>query len=139
MLSNYIYNHRVEVIQSVYLLIQSVYLFTLTCSLFQRHPDGVATVAFPDPESADVVVTAINNRVFYGRTIAAHTWDGKTKYEIKESEEEEKKRLAEWTKFLGEEETEAAKKPRLDESVKNNSEEEDVVASNEETKDTKTI
>ena len=47
--------------------------------------------------------------MFYGRTITAATWDGKTKYDIKETAEEEAKRLAEWAKFLGEEEEMANK------------------------------
>ena len=33
----------------------------------------------------------------------ASTWDGKTKYKVNETEEEEKERLAKWDKFLTEE------------------------------------
>ena len=34
------------------------------------------------------------------RTLSAETWDGKTKYKINETEEEEAERLANWDKFL---------------------------------------
>ena len=36
------------------------------------------------------------------RTLNAATWDGKTKYKVNETEEEEKERLANWDKFLQE-------------------------------------
>ena len=34
------------------------------------------------------------------RILSAATWDGKTKYKVNETEEEEKERLANWDKFL---------------------------------------
>jgi len=36
-----------------------------------------------------------------------YTWDGKTKYKITETEEEERERLANWEKFLKAEEGDA--------------------------------
>ena len=37
------------------------------------------------------------------RVLSAAAWDGKTKYKINETEEEEKERLANWEKFLQDE------------------------------------
>ena len=48
-----------------------------------------------------------NNKI----PMKAYTWDGKTKYKINETEEEEKERLANWDKFLAEE---AAEKDQED-------------------------
>ena len=37
------------------------------------------------------------------RVLSAAAWDGKTKYKVNETEEEEKERLANWEKFLQDE------------------------------------
>ena len=37
------------------------------------------------------------------RALSAAAWDGKTKYKVNETEEEEKERLANWEKFLQDE------------------------------------
>ena len=42
-------------------------------------------------------ITGYDRLSFY-----AATWDGKTKYKVNETEEEEKERLANWDKFLQE-------------------------------------
>ena len=34
------------------------------------------------------------------RVLSAATWDGKTKYKVNETEDEEKERLANWDKYL---------------------------------------
>ena len=39
---------------------------------------------------------------FNGRIMKAQTWDGKTKYRVEETEEEERARLEEWAKYLDE-------------------------------------
>ena len=36
------------------------------------------------------------------KIMKAYTWDGKTKYKVNETEEEEKERLAKWDQFLAE-------------------------------------
>ena len=41
----------------------------------------------------------------------ASTWDGKTKYKVNETDEEEKERLAKWDKFLTDEIEKESEKP----------------------------
>ena len=50
---------------------------------------------------ADTCCEYLNNRVWKnGRIITCVTWDGDTKYDYEESEEERQKRIDEWHKFL---------------------------------------
>lgn len=48
----------------------------------QRHPDGVASVAFKEPEEADACIQSFNGRWFGGRQISAQLWDGTTDYQV---------------------------------------------------------
>ena len=57
-------------------------------------------MTFKEPEEADVCLEALNGRWFGGRQLSATVWDGKTKYDIKESEQETEARLKKWEKFL---------------------------------------
>lgn len=45
-------------------------------------------------------IQALNGRFYGGRTITAETYDGVTKYEVEETEEELKKRLDDWERFI---------------------------------------
>ena len=45
----------------------------------------------------------MNGRFFAGRQLSAENWDGRTKYKIKETEEEAERRIEEWTKYLDDE------------------------------------
>ena len=71
---------------------------------------------FSSPVEADTAVANLAGRLFFnGRIMKAQTWDGKTKYRVEETEEEERERLAKWDKFLegqgeGEEEGEGESK-----------------------------
>lgn len=69
-------------------------------AIYDRNPSGVITVTFREPEEADDCITALNGRWFAQKRITAETWDGKTKYEVIESEEERQKRLSKWTDYL---------------------------------------
>lgn len=69
-------------------------------AIYDRNPSGVITVTFREPEEADECITALNGRWFAQKRITAETWDGKTKYEVIESEEERQKRLNKWTDYL---------------------------------------
>jgi len=66
----------------------------------QRHPDGVVMVTFSAPEEADSCVVAVNGRWFAGCQLEATIWDGRTKYQVKETQEEMEKRLSSWHSFL---------------------------------------
>lgn len=48
----------------------------------QRHPDGVASVAFKEPEEADACIQSFNGRWFGGRQLSAQLWDGTTDYQV---------------------------------------------------------
>ena len=48
----------------------------------------------------------------------AATWDGKTKYKVNETEEEEKERLGKWDKFLTDEIEKESEKPADDANKK---------------------
>uniref|UniRef100_A0A1A8FXQ3 17S U2 SnRNP complex component HTATSF1 n=1 Tax=Nothobranchius korthausae TaxID=1143690 RepID=A0A1A8FXQ3_9TELE len=68
--------------------------------LFDRHPDGVASVAFKEPEEADACVLSFNGRWFGGRQLAAELWDGTTDYQVEETSREREERLKGWSTFL---------------------------------------
>ncbi|XP_012860525.3 HIV Tat-specific factor 1 homolog [Echinops telfairi] len=70
--------------------------------LFDRHPDGVASVSFKDPEEADNCIQTFNGRWFGGRKITAETWDGTTDYQVEETTREREERLKGWEAFLNE-------------------------------------
>ncbi|XP_030648453.1 17S U2 SnRNP complex component HTATSF1 [Chanos chanos] len=71
--------------------------------IFDRHPDGVASVAFKEPEEADMCQVALNGRWFGGRKLSAELWDGATDYQIEETAREREERLKGWSAFLGDE------------------------------------
>ncbi|XP_043565015.1 HIV Tat-specific factor 1 [Chiloscyllium plagiosum] len=68
--------------------------------LFDRHPGGIASVAFKEPEQADQCILMLNGRWFGGRQITAETWDGVVDYQIEETVKEREYRLKTWESFL---------------------------------------
>ena len=76
--------------------------FQFIFSLIKEHnPEGVATISFKDIDMADTCCEYLNNRVWKnGRVITCVTWDGDTKYDNEETEEERQKRIVDWHKFL---------------------------------------
>ncbi|XP_063751059.1 LOW QUALITY PROTEIN: HIV Tat-specific factor 1 [Eleginops maclovinus] len=70
--------------------------------LFDRHPDGVASVAFKEPEQADACIESFNGRWFGGRQLVALLWDGTTDYQVEETSREREERLKGWSTFLEE-------------------------------------
>ncbi|KAG8008050.1 HIV Tat-specific factor 1-like protein [Nibea albiflora] len=68
--------------------------------LFDRHPDGVASVAFKEPEQADACIQSFNDRWFGGRQLSAQLWDGSTDYQVEETTREREERLKTWSTFL---------------------------------------
>jgi hypothetical protein len=71
-------------------------------TVYDRHPEGVVTITFRQPEEADLCIAAVNRRWFAGQILDAANWDGKTKYLIKETQEEMEKRISQWHNFLEE-------------------------------------
>ena len=49
----------------------------------QRHPDGVASVAFGELEAADQCATKMNGRWFGGNQLEVFKWDGFTNYQVR--------------------------------------------------------
>ena len=45
-------------------------------------------------------VQEMNGRWFAGRRLVAQKWDGVTKYDVEETEEEKEKRLKQWEQYL---------------------------------------
>ncbi|KAM5290096.1 17S U2 SnRNP complex component HTATSF1 isoform 1-T2 [Glossophaga mutica] len=68
--------------------------------LFDRHPDGVASVSFRNPEEADLCIQTLDGRWFGGRQITAQAWDGTTDYQVEETTREREERLKGWEAFL---------------------------------------
>ncbi|CAH6780317.1 HIV Tat-specific factor 1 [Phodopus roborovskii] len=68
--------------------------------LFDRHPDGVASVSFREPEEADYCIQTLDGRWFGGRQITAEPWDGTTDYQVEETSREREERLRGWESFL---------------------------------------
>ncbi|XP_035480708.2 HIV Tat-specific factor 1 [Scophthalmus maximus] len=68
--------------------------------LFDRHPDGVASVSFKEPEQADACILSFNGRWFGGRQLSAQLWDGTTDYQVEETSREREERLKGWSTFL---------------------------------------
>ncbi|XP_056141237.1 HIV Tat-specific factor 1 [Lampris incognitus] len=70
--------------------------------IFDRHPDGVASVAFKEPDHADACLLALDGRWFGGRKLSAQLWDGTTDYQVEETTREREERLKGWSNFLEE-------------------------------------
>ena len=60
----------------------------------------MALISFREPEEADKCKEALNGRWFAQRQLVAETWDGKTKYEVEETEEDRAARLKKWGEYL---------------------------------------
>ena len=71
--------------------------------IYDKNPAGVAQVFFSSAEEADLAIASMNGRLFFNnRLMTVETWDGKTKYSVKETAEQEAERLQNWDKFLAE-------------------------------------
>lgn len=68
--------------------------------LHDRHPEGVVQVYFKEFESADKCIESLNGRWYAARKIEAERWDGRTKYAVKESDEERQLRDKKWQEYL---------------------------------------
>ncbi|XP_050977823.1 HIV Tat-specific factor 1 [Labeo rohita] len=91
--------------------------------IFDRHPDGVASVAFKEPEEADMCQTALNGRWFGGRKLSAQLWDGVTDYQVEETSREREERLKSWSSFLGGESASAEAKAKAAEQQNSSTQE----------------
>lgn len=84
--------------------------------LFDRHPDGVASVAFKEADQADACIQSFNGRWFGGRQLSALPWDGTTDFQVEETAREREERLKGWSSFLedgkGQTDGNAAKPPQ---------------------------
>ncbi|KAM3910822.1 17S U2 SnRNP complex component HTATSF1 [Leptodactylus fuscus] len=76
--------------------------------IFDRHPDGVASVSFKEADEGDACILALNGRWFGGRQLVVQTWDGVTDYQIEETSREREERLKGWDNFLQTDEQKAS-------------------------------
>lgn len=65
-----------------FMLLASVNSWYVVVFVLQRHPDGVASVAFKEPEQADACIESFNGRWFGGRQLSVQLWDGTTDYQV---------------------------------------------------------
>lgn len=72
----------------------------------EKNSDGIVEVVFKDADQADKCVELMNGRNYAGRVIFAELWDGKTKYKIKETDEEAELRHKKFQEDLVKEEDE---------------------------------
>lgn len=83
------------------IIFQKQKILILFSKFQENNPAGIATISFREVEMADQCTQYLNNRVWKnGRVISCETWDGETKYEVEETEEEQQRRIQEWHKFL---------------------------------------
>lgn len=68
--------------------------------VYSSEAEGVAEVRMSDPEEADLVVQMMHRRLFGKRELRAELWDGKTKFKVQETTEENTQRLSKWNEFL---------------------------------------
>ncbi|KAF6038298.1 HTATSF1 [Bugula neritina] len=69
-------------------------------TIYDRNAEGVITVTFKEFEEADLCISSLNHRWFGGRRVMASNWNGKEKYEVKETAEQEAERLRKWDEYL---------------------------------------
>lgn len=70
-------------------------------NLKEKNPEGIVTISFKEVEQADTCCEYLDNRVWKnGRIISCKTWDGQSRFDLEETEEEREKRINEWHKFL---------------------------------------
>ncbi|CAF0751570.1 unnamed protein product [Didymodactylos carnosus] len=67
--------------------------------IFDTNPDGIVTVGYTEIPEADECIKYMNNRIWHGRLIQCEIWDGKTKYDVQATADDEK-RIDDWHKFL---------------------------------------
>uniref|UniRef100_A0A914YGY8 17S U2 SnRNP complex component HTATSF1 n=1 Tax=Panagrolaimus superbus TaxID=310955 RepID=A0A914YGY8_9BILA len=72
--------------------------------VYENHPDGIVSISYSTVEEADYCIKLLNRGIMRQREIEASNWDGKTKYNVKESAEDQKRRDQEWKTFLEDEE-----------------------------------
>jgi len=72
--------------------------------LHDKHKDGVCQVHFKDPSEAHMAVEMLNGRLFGKRVMDVSVWDGRTKYKVEESTQDEEERLQKWEEYLKESE-----------------------------------
>ena len=78
----------------------SVHGVVKTITLYERHPDGVVCIRFKSPVSAESCIKAMDGRWYGGRRVKAGYWDGVTDFKVKDSEEEEKRRIEAFGEWL---------------------------------------
>ncbi len=66
----------------------------------QRHPEGIASVAFAEFEAADMCVLKMNQRWYAGKQLDVAPWDGITNFQVEETDQERDERLEKWEAFL---------------------------------------
>jgi len=69
-------------------------------TVYGENEAGIVTVKFKTIPEADLCVEKTNNTLFGTKIIGASLWDGKEKFHVRETEEEEQNRIEEWHSAL---------------------------------------
>lgn len=64
--------------------------------VYDANPDGVVAVTFAEQAQAEACVKALDKMPYACRLVKAELWDGKTKYKMRETDEESSRRLQKW-------------------------------------------
>eukprot|EP00117_Sycon_ciliatum_P050148 scpid64643/ scgid35438/ HIV Tat-specific factor 1 homolog len=102
--------------------------------VYDRHPEGVLSVAFKEFEGAEECVKVMNGRWYAGRQLKAELYDGVTSYQIEETDLERVDRLKKWEEFISSETSgqDGASKPEAKPAASDASSADDVPMSSEE-------
>lgn len=65
-------------------------------------------------EEADVCIDALDKRFFAGRRLISEVWDGRSKFHVEETTDQEAQRIKQWQSFLDDADS---TKPSTDECV----------------------
>ncbi|EDV24533.1 HIV Tat-specific factor 1-like protein [Trichoplax sp. H2] len=70
--------------------------------IFDRHPEGVISITFANPEDRDKCLEVMHGRYFAKRKLHAEKWDGFTNYQIEETDMEREERIKKWEAYIEE-------------------------------------
>uniref|UniRef100_A0A0K0EEC8 RRM domain-containing protein n=1 Tax=Strongyloides stercoralis TaxID=6248 RepID=A0A0K0EEC8_STRER len=69
--------------------------------VYENNREGVISGKYNNTDESDLAVKHLNGSFFRNRIISVDYWDGRTKYNVEEDEEQNKARMESWKQFLG--------------------------------------
>uniref|UniRef100_A0A0N5C8N6 17S U2 SnRNP complex component HTATSF1 n=1 Tax=Strongyloides papillosus TaxID=174720 RepID=A0A0N5C8N6_STREA len=68
--------------------------------VYENNREGVISGRYNNTDESDLAVKHLNGSFFRNRVITVDYWDGRTKYNVEEDEDQVKARMESWEKFL---------------------------------------